>query len=412
MDPVVCEATCQSAATQETPGTKPAALGFLAMSADPPLAPQELAAYLAANPQTGSTPRWVTLQALRKNQYSFEDRTIDLVRQMIAAKQGGAAAIFLADPLSTECGLLDEDGLPGGLFLPWRTTALVLGDAKPAGSLVLPQGSANQVFLRARDAAMVVWNSKPTRETLHVGEGVRQLDVWGRETPLVQAEGGQTIEVGPLPSFVVGIDRRVAQWQLGVSLAGDRIPGALGQRHSSELTWSNPLGEGVEGTVRLVAPEGWTISPQETAFRMAGGESMRRTLDITAPFRTPSGLHLLRADFEVRADRPLRLAVYRPIHVGPEDLRVEVETQLNGRGELEVQQRFLNETDRAVRFDGQLLAPGRRRLTAQVRCPPRGLDVYTYRLAGGKELEGKTLWLVFQETDGPRELNYRFLAEP
>jgi hypothetical protein len=395
----------------ETSGEKPSPLAFLSLSADPPLTPQELAAYLAAGPRTGA-PRWVTLQALGKNEYSVEDRAIDLVQQMIAAKTAGAAAVFLADPLSTDHGLLDEDGLPGELFLPWRTTALALSDAKPAGSLVLAQGSANQVFLRGQDAAMAVWNPRPTRETLYLGPGVRQVDAWGRETPLAEAEGGQTVEVGPLPSLVVGIDRRVAQWQLGLSLAGNRIPGALGQRHSTELAWNNPFNEGVEGTVRLLAPDGWNVDPQEIVFRMAGGESLRRTLDIAVPVRTPSGLHLLRADFEVRADRSLRFTVYRPIHVGPDDLRIEVETQLNRQGELEVQQRLVNETDRPVRFDCQLLTPDRRRLTVQAACPAGGLDVQTYRLADGKELLGKALWLLTQETGGPRALNYRIVAEP
>ena len=395
----------------ETSGGKPLPVEFLSLSADPGLTPPELAAYLGDGPQSGP-PRWVTLRALSKNEYSLEDRAIDLVRQMIAAKTAGASVVFLDDPLDTDRGLLDEAGQPGELFLPWRTTALALGDAKPAGSIVLAQGSASQVFLRGQDAAMAVWNPRLTRETLRLGPGARLVDAWGRETPLAETEGGQGVEVGPLPSLVVGIDRRVAQWAIGLSLAGNRIPGEPDPRHSTELAWSNPVNEDVEGTIRLIAPEGWKVDPQEIAFRMAGGESLRRTLDVAIPIRTPSGRHLLRADFEVRADRPMRFSVYRPIHVGPDGLRIDVETQLNPRGELEVQQRLVNETDRPVRFGCQLLAPDRRRLTVQVACPAGELDVQTYRLADGKELLGKALWVLAQETGGARVLTYRFVAEP
>jgi len=386
-------------------------LRFLSLSAVPPLTSQELAAYLAAT-RHSDVPRWVTLQALPKSEYSLEDRVIELVQQMIAAKTEGAAAIFFADPLSSDRGMLNEDGSPGDLLMPWRTTALLLGGARPAGSITLPQGSANQVFLRDHDAVMVLCSPTPARETLWLGDDARLVDVRGRETSLPKTDSGQAVQVGAIPSFIVGIHKGVAQWQLGVALAKDRIPGPPGDRQTNELTWKNSLDQTVDGTVVVEPPQGWRVDPQRISFRLLGGESLRQPLNFVLPADACTGRQLLRADFEVRTERPMRFSVYRPVHVGPDDVRIEIDTHLNGQGELEVEQRLVNDGDRAVSFHCQLLAPDRRRETALVAGPPGGCGVHVYRLADGRQLVGKTLWLEARQTDGPRVLNYSFVVQP
>ena len=93
---------------------------------------------------------------------------------MLAAKTGGADAIFVPNPFDDQQGLMKADGSPGALLLPWRSTALALSGAEYLGSIVLPEGSHNAVFVRDDTAVMVVWHERPTRERLYLGEKSRK----------------------------------------------------------------------------------------------------------------------------------------------------------------------------------------------------------------------------------------------
>ena len=91
---------------------------------------------------------------------------------------------------------------------------------------------------------------------------------------------------------------------------------------------------------------------------------------------------------------------------------MDISSQLNEKGQLEVAQRFVNDSPDRVSFRFQLFAPGRRRLKAQVIGLDHGQDLKIYRLADGRELIGKDLWLRAEEIDGPRSLNYRLTVNP
>jgi hypothetical protein len=382
---------------------------FLALGADPPLTSRELAVYLAAAKSPGLR-RWVVLQPVARSSYSVSDRAIDLVQRMTAAKIAGAEGVFVPDPFGAEHGLLNEDGSPGELFLPWRTTALMLGGSESLGTLTLPGGSQNHVFARSGDAVMIAWRHKPLLESLPLGENTRQIDLWGRQLPVKKADDGLAVEVGPQPTFVTGLNKEVTRWQIGFRLLADRLPSVFGQRHRNGFDVKNSFPQGVEGTVTLVGPAGWNLQPQRVSFRLAVGETLRQPLDVLLPDNTGSGPHTLRADFEVVTDRSYRFSVYRPIHVGLGDVRIETATRLNEDGELEVQQRLVNDSNLRANFRCQLYAPDRRRMTTQVVVLGRGSDLKIYRLPDGKQLLGKDLWLRAEETDGPRVLNYRFTA--
>ena len=102
-----------------------AGVGVLALSASPPLTQQELAEYL---PALGgrSSRRWDCVQPLERGEYPTHVRASDLIYRMLSAKMHGAEGIFVSDPISTSHGLMNDDGTPGELLLPWRTTALAL----------------------------------------------------------------------------------------------------------------------------------------------------------------------------------------------------------------------------------------------------------------------------------------------
>src|SRR5207249_6821192 len=120
---------------------------------DPPLTSEEIAAYLSspapAAPESGATTpsarevsatknlpaplrrtgprRWIQIAPLPRDEYAGDVRVQDLVQRLLATKMNGADAVFLPDPFNDEHGVMNSDGSPGELFVPWRTTAMLIG---------------------------------------------------------------------------------------------------------------------------------------------------------------------------------------------------------------------------------------------------------------------------------------------
>jgi hypothetical protein len=384
---------------------------FLTLSADPPMTHEELAEYLdaAAGARVG---RWVVVEPLSRSHYPTAVRADDLVRRMLAANIHGADAVFCPDPFDAEHGLMNPDGTPGELFLPWRTTALALAGATYLGSIQLPSGSPNFIFARHDDALMVVWNERPTEEVLYLGDKVRQIDLWGQAATPEKRGHRQVIEVGPLPSFVTGLSEPVARWRMQFEFARQRLPSVFGRAHADSFSLKNTFVGGTGGRATLVMPERWQVSPPEVDFRLSAGEPLTQPLQILLPYSASSGRHPVRVDFDLQADRRYQFSVYRHIDVGMGDVYLELATRLNEQGELEVEQRMVNEGDGRVNFRCQLYAPERRRQKTDVLGLGPGRAVHVYRIPDGQELLGKTLWLRAEEIEGPRILNYRFPARP
>jgi hypothetical protein len=306
---------------------------------------------------------------------------------------------------------MNDDGTAGELLLPWRTSALMLAGAKDLGSIRLPAGTQNRVFARAEEVVMVAWDDSPRKEVVYLGSDVQRVDLWGRTATAEKQAHRQVIEVGPLPTFVTGIDRRITQWRQGFHLARDRISSIADRRHETRFRLKNCFEAAVSGCLELTVPDAWEVEPRQTTFHLAPDEELEQTLHVTLPPHTTSGRHPIRVDFEVDADRTYHFSVYRHIDVGAGDIYVEVVTQLNGRGELEVEQHLVNETQTPVSFRCHLFAPNRRRQKIQIIGQGQGRNVNTYRLPDGRQLVGKTLWVRAEQIDGPRILNYRFVAK-
>lgn len=392
-------------------GSEPPPWRFLTLSAAPALAAPELATYLEASRSDGIA-RWVALQPLSASEYSAEVRATDLVARMIAAKIHGAEAVFCPEPFHDEHGLMNADGTPGDLFFAWRGAALALGGAEHLGSIDLPGGSPNQVFLRRNDAVMVVWNWNPTNEVVYLGDRVRQIDLWGHETTPRTEGHRQVIEVDRVPKFITGLDPAVARWRRNFRFTQDKMPSVFAVAHGNTLAFQNTFDRGIAGQATVVAPEGWAVEPDHLTFRLAEGETNEQPFTVTLPLNATTGRNPVRIDFDIQGVPNGRFSVYRQMDVGLGFVYIDIETRLNERGELEVVQRLVNDDSGRVSFRCQLFIPGRRRMMTQVVGLVRGYDERVYRLPDGAELAGETLWLRAEEMNGPRVLNYRFSVAP
>ena len=399
---------------------------FLSYSTDPELTAAELASYLQTTTKpkdvaatTAAARPWVVLTPLPRSQYSTSSRVLDLVQRMLAARQHGNAVAFVPQPFSDEVGLLNADGSPGELYIPWRTTATLLGGTQYLGSLPLPGGSVNHIFAREGQAVMVVWRDTPGTEKLFLGEDIRQLDLWGRErkpiTKLTNEQGDErpetTIEVGSEPTFLLGLDEGLTRWQIRARFETTHLESVFGRQQPVTLHLENAFPQGVSGTATLVGPKAWTIAPQPLQFRLAEGETANPSWSVSLQPDAASGPQRVRIDFDITADRNYKFSIYRNLKLGLDDVTVEMRTRLREDGLLLVEQNLTNLTGRPISFNCLLFPPGRRRETKQLLHLPAGRHTLTFVLPQGESLVGETLWLRAEEIGGPRVLNSTVVVE-
>lgn len=432
---------------------------YLSYGIDPPLTAEELAAYLgppasdsarsaapatprsfaarrtittptstaaraatsASGPRTASsarkpsgTQRWLLLSPLARASYATEVRVQDLVLRMLSSKMHGADAVFVPQPFGGD-SLMNEDGSPGELFVPWRTTAMLIGGSEYLGAIQLPGGSTSHVFARDGRAVMVVWNDRPTTEQLYLGDEIEQIDVWGRATrpPQVEIDGRtlHEVSIGTLPVFITGLSEAVARWQAELTFDTLQLASVSGREQTIVLKLKNPFSQSVGGEMFLHAPKSWFVDSRPARFKIAEGEELRLPIPIVLSNDANSGPQPVRLDFEISAQRSHRFSVYRTLQLGLDDVQVEISTRLRNDGALVVEQRLANQSDKPLSFQCLLFAPGRRRETRQVINLGQDRTTLTFVLPNGDALLGQKLWLRAEEIGGPRVLNYTLTAE-
>jgi hypothetical protein len=393
---------------QTPPATEAPAWRFLSLSSAPELTAEELAVYLKQKPPE-SVARWVALGAVSPNDYPAEERVRDLVERVLTAKAAGVDGVYFVAPFDRECGLFEPGGTPTDLYLPWRTVTALVDGTRAAVPLTLPGMADIRMFVGSRSAMLVLTAPTPAQMTAELPGDVRFIDLWGRKIEPRGKPGERVVDVGPTPILALGVDREVARWSESCALQNAELREAFGGTQSAGLDLTNTFAEPVQGKVTLVPPEGWSMQPRSFDISLGAGEKLRLPFDLTLPVTAQSGEEMLRIDHELTGDVKRTFSLYRRVHIGNRELRLEVETRLVG-DELEVEQRLVNNTDRSVSFRFDLFAPNQKRVRMQAYDMPPGTDVRTYRLPDGPLLQGKLLWIRAEEIDGTRVLSKRFVA--
>ncbi|HZN35887.1 MAG TPA: hypothetical protein VFB80_18785 [Pirellulaceae bacterium] len=423
---------------------------FLSYGVDPPLTAEEIGAYLqkpaaaravaqrprsalptSTGPQTARSvrptfgprrewsgpQRWMLLSPLPKGEYPAEVRVRDLVLRMLAAKMHRADAVFVPQPFSDEEGVMNADGSPGELLVPFRTTAMLVGGAEYLGAIQMPGGNAGHLFAQDGRAVMAIWSHRETTERVAIGDEIEQLDVYGRgvKPPHSEQDGQSLVElkIGPMPTFVIGLREAVARFQAAAEFESTQLASVAGREQTLYLRLANTLHQPISGELTLHAPKSWGIDTRATRFRIGEGETLRLPLPVTLAADANSGPQPVRLDFELSGQGgSSRFSVYRTLQLGLDDVQVELTTRLRAKdGALVAELHLANQADFPLSFRCVLFAPGRRRETRQVIDLGRERTTLTYVLPRGEELIGKKLWLQAEEIGGSRVLNHTLTAE-
>lgn len=374
-----------------------------------------MAEQAAAKTTASAVQRWPLLTPLPRTKYSIETRTRDLVCRMLAAKVRGAEAVFVPEPFNDEHGLMNADGTPAELLVPWRVTSRLVSGLQHVGSLQLPSNSQNHVFAGSGKAVVVIWNDVPATELVQLGDNIEVIDVWGRslrpESVLDGVVSRHKIQVGPQPVFITGLTEQLARLQVSAAFESDQLASVFGREQMIYLLLENPFSQTITGDVTIHAPRSWGVDEHPRRFKIAEGGSLRLPIPVTLLADASSGQQPVQLDFQIAADTDYRFSLGRTLRLGLEDVQLELSTRLRADGALVVEQRMTNLSDTPLNFQCMLFSPGRRRETRQVVDLGRGSNTLLFVLPNGEELLGQTLYLRAEEISGPRVLNDKVEAE-
>lgn len=355
---------------------------------------------------------WVVVRADRVGNQPADphERAYQLMRRMVDAKRTGCEFIFAYDVFDEEFGLLEPDGSPSALFLPWRTTALALNNSTYAGSIQLPGNSTNHVFFNEEDAVMVVWNNVDQTEEIYLGDDVIAHNAWGAERRLLQdpRTGRQTLEVSSTPLVLTGCSRKLMEWRMGVSFKKGRIASSLAE-HEDTLYVKNVFPWGVQGTVQILPKNGWEVSPSPAHVNAAASEEVEIPFGLKVPSQTNLGEQMMALEFDLGVagiGHPFR--VYRNYAVGMGDVRMDVKLTPMAEGGIMVEQTLTNKTNPPESLDLRchLLIRGRRRQVYNMDGLLSGQSSKAvYYIQDFDDLVAKDLWLRAEQKNGRRTLN-------
>jgi len=385
--------------------------GFLALGNDFSLTEEDLEYYLGAT-RDQPVRRFVTLEPLDVERYPLKERIRDLVLRMVTAENHGAEGVFLSPPLQESKGGFREDRTPMELFLPWRTTAILTGGKQLTPSIGLPKSSRNFCYRNKDESAdiFMLWNDGPTREILNFGKNATIIDLWGKESPMVLVDFQQSVDVGPLPVFVVGADPRISKIRQNCRLEGTVIPGTYDQKHPNKIILNNPFSEALSGTMEFVPPEGVLVDPPVVPFTLAPGETLEKQLALTLTPVAMSGDAIFQTKISLEGPDHSVFGVYQEIFIGITDLSIELSTRINHFGQLEVHQAFINNSSEIVNFSSTLYTPDRPIQKIIISRMGFGRRDHTYIVENGAELIGKPIRIVAREINGKRALKYQIMV--
>lgn len=383
---------------------------FIALTSTPPLTSNEWNDYLNQT-RVSSVRRWVVMEPLPSDLYNPKIRSGDLVKRMVTAKVNAAEAVFLSHPFDPQRGLMQENGTPNDLFLPWRTTSRLLSGTRYLGDLNLPGESHNHVFQKGDQAMVVLWNDNPTIETMFFGKNVQLMNIWGQSVSPEEDGNRQIISVGPQPVFLTGVNLSVSCWRLGFAFDRKNLVSIFNRSQPGLCQMVNSFPQGVTGRMTVQTPVAWDTHLKNFHFKMAEGAGRSEPLELRVKPGAHSGSHPVRVDFQISADQIYQFSLYRYLDLGLGDISLEATTRMDDEGNLIVYQQMTNHGDTVVNFDCMLFVSERRRQRRYIFNLDREKKSQTYILPQGTKLLGKTIWLRVEEIGGDRMLNYPIVVE-
>lgn len=379
-----------------------------------PLTAVETESLVGKNGESEKSSRvpWMSITPIHAQDYSLSVRVQDLVSRMVlSTKDPGThgTTAWVSNPADPEVGMLDSDGGPREMFLPFRSTAAALSGMRLIGSLPNQLIGENHLIANGDLARLIVWSARPMHAKLYLGEDVSARDIWGRSVPVetLKTENGpeQRIAIDKWPIIIDGIDVRVARWRMGVGLQETRIDPLVGKTQEMKVRFANPLSVPVVGKVKVIAP--FLMASETTSgFEIEGNTSDVINVPIQIRPDANTTAASVKLKFSIQGDKPVTFVVDQEMQVGTSDFEFEPRYEFDAEDRLRLFIEVINHESNPLNFDCLLLIPDRARERTQIA----GLKDRVTKLIvleNASDLIGKTLWLRCEQIATNRILNYR-----
>lgn len=371
-------------------------------------------------------PLWVLVKPMEADSgYSDRERADNLVKRIVAAKRGGADQICAMDVFSEKHGLIEPNGSPTLLFLPWRTSALALRNTKYITSLNLNHGSTNHLFERDGEVVMFIWNEEEVEEELFLGNAqeVQIYNVWGQELLPEIVDTRHRLRVNSSPLIIRYCSAEMINFQLGVEYVKGKAAGALGNIRDG-VRIKNPFSHGITVDLDVKLPnKDWKLERTQGPIELGGGEERVVWFRLSLPSDVSIGFHDTTIECKVDASdsdyRNYRVNIEKPYQVGLGDIGIVITNGINKNGHLEITQKIINNTDppEVLTFECKLYLPKVRNLKRRVpkltndKRNGRNVHKSTYVLPDPESWIGKSLRIKAEQLNGRRVLNYKWVVD-
>jgi len=385
-------------------------------SSAPPLSATELDAFLEKSDSEQAAAglagpgTWLLIDPLDAKIYDRQTHIRDLVLRMATSRKHRVQAAFVTRPHDPQYGLLRPDNRPGEILLPWRTTALLLGNLRAVGAMRLRSQANNEVYINAKRAVVLMWADELTEELAYFGDGARMVDVWGRVTPLptveVRGQLVQRVPVGPEPVFLIGCDPAVLAFRMSVELGSDRLDSPLGRKEVMNIAFTNPMRESLIGQVRVIPPRFWRVTPPRKSWRLLGGQDADVDFQVVRSNTADIGEYEVKIQFALETNPPEIVSVYRKVRVGLAGIDMNIETRLLPDGRLRAELVINNQMTTPRLYNCFFFPPAESFEQQQVPVPAgkevrRGIN-----FRDGAEMIGKRFRVRAVEQNNKRVMNY------
>lgn len=353
----------------------------VALSVPPSVLPSQLPLYIEDLRGKEGHNLSLSVELLDRQQYGREMQIKDLAQRVVYALAANAQRIDVPLPFTVRRVGDDVVKQPQELLMIVRTLITTLGGSTFKGKVPIGEGVEAFLFQKDNRGIMVVWdrgNEGGVKQlALNLGDEAIRLDLWGNATPLVQGRGGSAsaagnagsaggkdkdtvaLDIGPMPIFLVDIDG--AQAQLRASVRFDRpLLESSFEPHVRRIQFVNPYPQAIGGSLKLRAPQGWTLNPPTFTFNLNPGEVFDRELTIEFPYNSFAGAKTINAEFLVQGERNSTFVVPIVLNLGLSDVGMQTLALRDGKDVL-VQQMITNYGDKPIDYTAFAIFPGQAR---------------------------------------------------
>jgi len=295
---------------------------------------------------------------------------------------------------------------PDETFIVYRTIVDLLRDLTPGPSLELADGVVALAFYDADQSVLALWDPSAPPEgrthELQLGSARRQIDLFGRVTPLAEgSDGRRRVRLFPQPVFVDQVGRWLVEFVASAELVPAKVEHSLlPQTHTIRL--SNGGKNALTGRVTLVAPTGWEVRPQQFGLRLPPRGQLEQPVRFRYGQTEPAGVKRIVAVVDFETDPACHVEIPLTLELGIRNVDVWGFAFWEGE-RLVLRHGITNRTSEPLSLRSFATAPGRSRQFRVIPALAPGETLTAeYRFQGATALAGRTVRLGLREVDGPR----------